>query len=54
MGSITEAAHTAMRMDALILQRTMKREAPRTVHGNGPGKPGWREEVAANIEIIQE
>lgn len=40
-------------MDAVLLQNVMKREAPRTVYGDGPGKPAWRAEIAGNIRVLQ-
>ena len=32
----------------------MEREVMRTVHGNGPGKPAWREETREKLEVIEQ
>ena len=32
----------------------MEREIMQTVHGNGPGKPSWREDMREKLEVVEE
>lgn len=36
------------------LLEIMEREIMQTVHGNGPGKPAWRDQMREKLEVVEE
>lgn len=50
MADLRREAQEALELEGERLLSHMRREVGRTTHGDAPGKPEWRKEIASNLE----
>lgn len=49
---LRDEAQNALELEGRKLLNHMRQEIQRTVNGGGPGKPSWRNELAANLDKL--